>query len=166
MSGFCQFQKWVLLVALLYAMWKQFEITIRFSHSGWLDLTLPTGYTSINNFTISDQVERQKLKTEEGSMRLSAEKSRLDRSLNTTEQELQEAQQQILMLQVGSSHWSALHWHADPHWDILHVIKVKPKWILVSWLGTEVVFLAVASHLQQRWEESILSHWGTNTCWS
>lgn len=49
------------------------------------------------------QVERQKLKTEEGSMRLSAEKSRLDRSLNTTEQELQEAQQQILMLQVGSS---------------------------------------------------------------
>ena len=46
------------------------------------------------------QVERQKLKTEEGSMRLSAEKSRLDRSLNTTEQELQEAQQQILMLQV------------------------------------------------------------------
>lgn len=48
------------------------------------------------------QVERQKLKTEEGSMRLSAEKSRLDRSLNTTEQELQEAQQQILMLQVGS----------------------------------------------------------------
>lgn len=37
-------------------------------------------------------------------MRLSAEKSRLDRSLNTTEQELQEAQQQILMLQVGSSH--------------------------------------------------------------
>ena len=33
-------------------------------------------------------------------MRLSAERSRLDRSLNTTEQELQEAQQQILMLQV------------------------------------------------------------------
>ena len=29
---------------------------------------------------------------------------RLDRSLNTTEQELQEAQQQILMLQVGSTH--------------------------------------------------------------
>ncbi|MEQ2168101.1 hypothetical protein GOODEAATRI_010965, partial [Goodea atripinnis] len=44
-------------------------------------------------------VERQKLKSEEGSMRLSAEKSRLDRSLNTAEQELQEAQQQILMLQ-------------------------------------------------------------------
>lgn len=34
-------------------------------------------------------------------MRLSAEKSLLDRSLNTTEQELQDAQQQILMLQVG-----------------------------------------------------------------
>lgn len=33
-------------------------------------------------------------------MRLSAEKSHLDRSLNTTEQELQEAQQQILMLQT------------------------------------------------------------------
>lgn len=33
-------------------------------------------------------------------MRLSAEKGRLDRSLNTAEQELQEAQQQILMLQV------------------------------------------------------------------
>lgn len=46
------------------------------------------------------QVERQKLKTEESSMRLSAAKGRLDRSLNTAEQELQEAQQQILMLQV------------------------------------------------------------------
>lgn len=34
-------------------------------------------------------------------MRLSAEKGRLDRSLNTAEQELQEAQQQILMQQVG-----------------------------------------------------------------
>ncbi|CAF94804.1 unnamed protein product, partial [Tetraodon nigroviridis] len=47
-----------------------------------------------------DKVERQKLKTEESSMRLSAAKGRLDRSLNTAEQELQEAQQQILMLQV------------------------------------------------------------------
>lgn len=46
------------------------------------------------------QVERQRLKSEEGSMRLTAERSRLDRSLNTAEQELQEAQQQILMLQV------------------------------------------------------------------
>lgn len=36
-------------------------------------------------------------------MRLSAEKNRLDRSLNTAEQELQEAQQQILMLQVRRS---------------------------------------------------------------
>lgn len=52
-----------------------------------------------------EQVERQKLKTEEGSMRLSAEKSRLDRSLNTTEQELQDAQQQVLMLQVRSRWW-------------------------------------------------------------
>lgn len=51
---------------------------------------------------IFHQVERQKLKSEEGTMRLSAEKSRLDRSLNTAEQELQEAQQQILMLQVGN----------------------------------------------------------------
>lgn len=42
-------------------------------------------------------------------MRLSAEKGRLDRSLNTAEQELQEAQQQILMLQVGSRHSSNLH---------------------------------------------------------
>lgn len=42
--------------------------------------------------------------TEESSMRLSAAKGRLDRSLNTAEQELQEAQQQILMLQVGSGH--------------------------------------------------------------
>lgn len=33
-------------------------------------------------------------------MRLSAERNRLDRSLNTVEQELQESQQQILMLQV------------------------------------------------------------------
>ena len=46
-------------------------------------------------------MERQKLKTEEGSMRLSAEKSRLDRSLNTTEQELQDAQRQIALLEVG-----------------------------------------------------------------
>lgn len=52
------------------------------------------------------QVERQKLMTEESSMRLSAAKGRLDRSLNTAEQELQEAQQQILMLQVGSGHKS------------------------------------------------------------
>lgn len=52
------------------------------------------------------QVERQKLKTEESSMRLSAAKGRLDRSLNTAEQELQEAQQQILMLQVRIHHKS------------------------------------------------------------
>lgn len=37
-------------------------------------------------------------------MRLSAAKGRLDRSLNTAEQELQEAQQQILMLQVRIEH--------------------------------------------------------------
>lgn len=37
-------------------------------------------------------------------MRLSAAKGRLDRSLNTAEQELQEAQQQILMLQVRMEH--------------------------------------------------------------
>lgn len=37
-------------------------------------------------------------------MRLSAAKGRLDRSLNTAEQELQEAQQQILMLQVRTHH--------------------------------------------------------------
>ena len=37
-------------------------------------------------------------------MRLSAAKGRLDRSLNTAEQELQEAQQQILMLQVRTCH--------------------------------------------------------------
>lgn len=53
---------------------------------------------------IFGQVERQKLMTEESSMRLSAAKGRLDRSLNTAEQELQEAQQQILMLQVGIDH--------------------------------------------------------------
>lgn len=46
------------------------------------------------------QVERQKLKTEESSMRLCAEKGRLDRSLNTVEQELQDAQRQIVLLQV------------------------------------------------------------------
>lgn len=39
-------------------------------------------------------------------MRLSAAKGRLDRSLNTAEQELQEAQQQILMLQVRTHHES------------------------------------------------------------
>lgn len=50
------------------------------------------------------QVERQKLKTEESSMRLSVERGRLDRSLNTAEQELQEAQQQILLLQVRRTH--------------------------------------------------------------
>lgn len=53
---------------------------------------------------IFGQVERQKLMTEESSMRLSAAKGRLDRSLNTAEQELQEAQQQIVMLQVGIDH--------------------------------------------------------------
>lgn len=41
-------------------------------------------------------------------MRLSAAKGRLDRSLNTAEQELQEAQQQILMLQVRIDHKSKL----------------------------------------------------------
>lgn len=46
-------------------------------------------------------MERQKLKTEEGSMRLSAEKGLLDRSLTTAEQELQNAQRQIALLQVG-----------------------------------------------------------------
>lgn len=53
---------------------------------------------------IRAQVERQKLKSEEGSMRLSAQRNRLDRSLNTAEQELQEAQQQILILQVRYTH--------------------------------------------------------------
>lgn len=42
-------------------------------------------------------------------MRLSAEKSRLDRSLSTAEQELQEAQQQILMLQVRRSVLGQMH---------------------------------------------------------
>lgn len=37
-------------------------------------------------------------------MRLSAERGRLDRSLNTAEQELQETQQQILLLQVRVTH--------------------------------------------------------------
>lgn len=44
-------------------------------------------------------------------MRLSAERSRLDRSLNSVEQELQEAQQQILMLQVGRSRTHRLTSH-------------------------------------------------------
>lgn len=57
--------------------------------------------------SVPSQVERQKLKCEEGSMRLSAEKTRLDRSLNAVEQELQEAQQQMLMLQVTASNSSA-----------------------------------------------------------
>lgn len=46
-------------------------------------------------------------------MRLSAAKGRLDRSLNTAEQELQEAQQQILMLQVRTGHKSKLD-HLPP----------------------------------------------------
>lgn len=52
--------------------------------------------------TLPPQVERQKLQTEESSMRLSAAKGRLDRSLTTAEQELQEAQQHVLLLQVRS----------------------------------------------------------------
>ena len=36
-------------------------------------------------------------------MRLSAEKSRLDRSLSSIEEELQAAQQQVLLLQVGGA---------------------------------------------------------------
>lgn len=42
-------------------------------------------------------------------MRLSAAKGRLDRSLNTAEQELQQAQQQILLLQVRVDHKPKLH---------------------------------------------------------
>lgn len=47
------------------------------------------------------QVEREKLQTQEDSLRLSAEKGRLDRSLGTAERELAEAQQRIRLLQVG-----------------------------------------------------------------
>lgn len=47
------------------------------------------------------QVEREKLKTHEDSVRLSAEKGRLDRSLNTVEEELAEAQRQIQLLEVS-----------------------------------------------------------------
>lgn len=47
------------------------------------------------------QVEREKLKTREDSLRLSAEKGRLDRSLTTVEQELADAQRQIQLLEVS-----------------------------------------------------------------
>uniref|UniRef100_A0A8B9RJA6 Ciliary rootlet coiled-coil, rootletin n=1 Tax=Astyanax mexicanus TaxID=7994 RepID=A0A8B9RJA6_ASTMX len=54
-------------------------------------------------------VERQKLKTEESSMRLSAERGRLDLSLNTAEQELQDAQRQISLLQAQLVEMEASH---------------------------------------------------------
>lgn len=59
-------------------------------------------------------------------MRLSAEKGRLDRSLNTAEQELQETQQQILMLQVGSRHSSNLH-RLGHHDLVTTPCKLEPK---------------------------------------
>lgn len=75
-------------------------------------------------------------------MRLSAEKGRLDRSLNTAEQELQEAQQQILMLQVGSHHSSR-----PCHKRCANSGPKRSCWQLVATgLATELVFLAV-SHL-------------------
>lgn len=46
-------------------------------------------------------MEREKLQTQEDSLRLSAEKGRLDRSLGMAERELAEAQQRIRLLQVG-----------------------------------------------------------------
>lgn len=58
-------------------------------------------------------------------MRLSAAKGRLDRSLNTTEQELQEAQQHILILQVRSEAvWSQLLDTSGGGW------KVRRSWLL------------------------------------
>lgn len=45
-------------------------------------------------------MERQKLQKEESTMRLSAEKERVDRSLDNAEKELQDAQRQIALLQV------------------------------------------------------------------
>lgn len=46
-------------------------------------------------------MEREKLKTHEDSVWLSAEKGRLDRSLTSVEQELADAQQQIHLLEVA-----------------------------------------------------------------
>lgn len=46
------------------------------------------------------QVEREKLRSHEDTVRLSAEKGRLDRSLTGAEQELAKAQRQIQQLEV------------------------------------------------------------------
>lgn len=45
-------------------------------------------------------MEREKLRSHEDTVRLSAEKGRLDRSLTGAEQELVEAQRQIQQLEV------------------------------------------------------------------
>lgn len=52
---------------------------------------------------ILTQVEREKLKTHEASLRLALQKGRLDRSLGTSEQQLAEAQRRIQVLQAGGT---------------------------------------------------------------
>lgn len=48
------------------------------------------------------QLAREKLKTQEDSLRLAVQKGRLHRSLGTAEQELAEAQKHIQVLRVGA----------------------------------------------------------------
>ena len=54
-------------------------------------------------------------------MRLSAEKSRLDRSLGSIEEELQAAQQQVVLLQVGGRR-PACSEHGTVHVTILQTL--------------------------------------------
>lgn len=53
--------------------------------------------------SISTQVEREKLRSHEDTLRLNAEKGRLDRTLTGAELDLAEAQQQIQQLEVSSA---------------------------------------------------------------
>lgn len=100
---------------------------------------------------IFDQVERQKLMTEESSMRLSAAKGRLDRSLNIAEQELQEAQQQILMLQVGIDHKNQTQSTPTDKLWLMGSCRGCRSQTMVTPLTSVFVLIAV-SHLCRRFE--------------
>lgn len=67
--------------------------------------------------SISTQVEREKLRSHEDTLRLNAEKGRLDRTLTGAELDLAEAQQQIQQLEVSSA--------LSPAWSPIPILSPR-----------------------------------------
>lgn len=67
-------------------------------------------------------MEREKLRNHEDTLRLNAEKGRLDHTLTGAEQELAEAQKQIQLLEVL---------HSQPRSHPHHILSARLSWELL-----------------------------------